>query len=55
MAGNAWFELLDGDDATLGSYFVNEVTVVDVKPSASGAGLVDLTVTPCPELNDRGS
>ncbi|MGJ5748750.1 barstar family protein [Streptomyces puniciscabiei] len=29
----------------MGSYFVNEVTVLDVKPSARGAGLVDLTVT----------
>ncbi|MFC9431994.1 hypothetical protein [Streptomyces sp. NPDC056987] len=29
----------------MGSYFVNEVTVIDVKPSASGAGLVDPTVT----------
>ncbi|MGW0927478.1 barstar family protein [Streptomyces sp. NPDC002644] len=37
--------LLDGDGATMGSYFVNEVTVVDVKPSADGGGLVDLTVT----------
>ncbi|MET9081259.1 hypothetical protein ABZX77_05045 [Streptomyces sp. NPDC004237] len=45
MVGNAWFELLDGHGATMGSYFVNEVTVIDVKPSASGAGLVDLTVT----------
>ncbi|WP_234352776.1 hypothetical protein [Streptomyces sp. NRRL B-1140] len=45
VAGNAWFELLDGDGATMGSYFVNEVTVIDVKPSAGGAGLVDLTVT----------
>ncbi|MFF5701358.1 barstar family protein [Streptomyces sp. NPDC012794] len=45
MAGNAWFDLLDGDGATMGSYFVNEVTVVDVKPSARAAGLVDLTVT----------
>ncbi|UGQ10931.1 barstar family protein [Yinghuangia sp. ASG 101] len=45
VAGNAWFELLDGDGATMGSYFVSEVTVVDVRPSARGAGLVDLTVT----------
>ncbi|MER7497994.1 hypothetical protein ABT033_36060 [Streptomyces pharetrae] len=44
-AGNVWFELLDGDGATVGSYFVNEVNVIDVKPSARGAGLVDLTVT----------
>ncbi|MEU6548511.1 barstar family protein [Streptomyces sp. NPDC046859] len=29
----------------MGSYFVNELTVIDVKPSASRAGLVDLTVT----------
>ncbi|MGQ7746943.1 barstar family protein [Streptomyces sp. WC2508] len=45
LAGNAWFQLLDGDGATMGSYFVNEVTVIDVKPSACGAGLVDLTMT----------
>ncbi|MFE3907394.1 barstar family protein [Streptomyces sp. NPDC059153] len=45
VAGNAWFELLDGDGVTMGSYFVNEVTVVDVEPSARGAGRVDLTVT----------
>jgi len=45
LAGNAWFELLDGDGVTMGSYFVGEVTVVDVRPSTRGAGLVDLTVT----------
>ncbi|OKJ64213.1 barstar family protein [Streptomyces sp. CB02261] len=45
MAGNAWLALLDGDGATMGSYSVYEVTVVDVKPSARGTGLVDLTVT----------
>ncbi|MCS0599807.1 barstar family protein [Streptomyces sp. LP11] len=45
VAGNAWFDLLDGDGATMGSYFVNEVTVIGVKPSTRGAGLVDLTVT----------
>ncbi|WP_245179904.1 barstar family protein [Streptomyces montanisoli] len=28
----------------MGSYFVNEVTVIDVEPSASGGGLVDLTL-----------
>lgn len=44
-AGNAWFDLLDGNGATMGSYFVSEVTVVSVNPSARGAGLVDLTVT----------
>ncbi|MEV6260819.1 barstar family protein [Streptomyces sp. NPDC051784] len=44
-AGNAWLELLDGDGAAMGSYFVGEVTVIDVEPSAGGAGLVDLTVT----------
>ncbi|MFI0710346.1 hypothetical protein ACH4SK_06760 [Streptomyces inhibens] len=33
LAGNAWLDLLDGDGATMGSYFVNEVTVIDVKPS----------------------
>ncbi|MFE0171357.1 barstar family protein [Streptomyces sp. NPDC059002] len=45
VAGNAWLELLDGEGTTMGAYFVNEVTVVDAKPSADGAGLVDLTVT----------
>ncbi|KOG44873.1 Barstar domain containing protein [Streptomyces virginiae] len=45
VAGTAWLALLDGDGATMGSYFVNKVTVVDVKPSARGVGLVDLTVT----------
>lgn len=45
VAGNAWFELLDGAGATMGSYFVNEVTVVDVEPSVRGEGLVDLTMT----------
>ncbi|MER5207551.1 barstar family protein [Streptomyces sp. NPDC002825] len=45
LAGNAWFDLLDGDRVTMGSYFVSEVTVIDVKPSATGAGLVDLTMT----------
>ncbi|MFF7145615.1 barstar family protein [Streptomyces nodosus] len=45
LAGNAWFAILDADGATMGSYFVNDVTVVDVEPSARGAGLVDLTVT----------
>ncbi|MFF7675333.1 barstar family protein [Actinacidiphila glaucinigra] len=45
VAGNAWFELLDGEGVPMGSYFVNEVTVVDVKPSARDSGLVDLTVT----------
>ncbi|MGV2917123.1 hypothetical protein [Streptomyces alfalfae] len=28
-----------------GPYSVDEVTVIEVKPSAGGAGLVDLTVT----------
>lgn len=45
LAGNAWLQLLDGDGVTMGSYFVNEVTVVDVKPSGRGTDLVDLTVT----------
>ncbi|MFD8010762.1 barstar family protein [Streptomyces sp. NPDC058955] len=44
-AGNAYVALLDRDGATMGSYFVGEVTVVEVKPSVHGAGLVDLTVT----------
>ncbi|MEV7170435.1 Barstar domain containing protein [Streptomyces sp. NPDC093224] len=45
VAGNAWFEFLDSDGVTMGSYFVNEVTVMDVKSSDSGAGLVDLMAT----------
>ncbi|MET7988497.1 barstar family protein [Streptomyces sp. NPDC005281] len=45
VGGNAMFAILDGDGATMGSYFVNEVTVVGIEPSARGAGLVDLTVT----------
>jgi RNAse (barnase) inhibitor barstar len=45
VAGNAWFKLLDDDGVTMGSYFVGEVTVVDVQPSVRGVGLVDLTVT----------
>ncbi len=44
-AGNAWLALLDDDGATMGSYFVSEVTVVDAEPSARGTGLLDLTVT----------
>ncbi len=45
LAGNAWIDILDAEGATMGSYFVNDVTVVDVRPSARGAGLVDVTVT----------
>lgn len=45
VAGNAWIDLLDAGGASMGSYFVNEVTVVDAHQSAQGAGLVDLTVT----------
>ncbi|MCK7626607.1 barstar family protein [Streptomyces sp. RS10V-4] len=45
VAGNAWFDLLDADGATMGSYFVNEVTVIDVQPSTRGPGLADLTMT----------
>ncbi|WP_234343467.1 barstar family protein [Streptomyces sp. WM6372] len=45
MAGNARFGFLDAEGATMGSYFVNDVTVVDVQPSALEAGLLDLTLT----------
>ncbi|WP_037908635.1 barstar family protein [Actinacidiphila yeochonensis] len=45
VAGNAWFDILDADGAAMGSYFVNEVTVVGAVPSALGGGLLDLTVT----------
>lgn len=45
VAGSGWLQLLDGGGAAMGSYFVNEVTVVGVEPSEHGAGLLDLTVT----------
>ncbi|MEV7122057.1 barstar family protein [Kitasatospora griseola] len=45
LAGNAMLDLLDTGGASMGSYFVGEVTVVDAKPSTRGEGLVDLTVT----------
>ncbi|WP_234381263.1 barstar family protein [Streptomyces sp. NRRL F-5122] len=38
-------DLLDAGGATMGSYFVNEVTVVDVQSSTRGTDFVDLTVT----------
>ncbi|MEU3556033.1 barstar family protein [Streptomyces fragilis] len=44
-AGNADLDLLDADGTVMGSYFVNDVTVVDARPSARGADLLDLTVT----------
>ncbi|WP_405786991.1 barstar family protein [Streptomyces sp. NBC_00029] len=44
-AGSAWWDLLDSDRAAMGSYFVNEVTVTDARPSAHGAGRVDLALT----------
>ncbi|MGW2839591.1 barstar family protein [Streptomyces sp. NPDC001493] len=43
-AGNAWLSFLDPDGAVIGSYFVNTVIAMDVRPSAHGAGLVDLSV-----------
>lgn len=45
VAGNAWIDLLDADGASMGAYFVNDVTVIDAQQSVQGAGLVDLTVT----------
>ncbi|MFB6635597.1 barstar family protein [Streptomyces sp. NPDC056362] len=45
MAGSAWLALLDDDGAVMGSYFANDVTVLDVRASARGTDLVDLTVT----------
>ncbi|MFD6424143.1 barstar family protein [Streptomyces sp. NPDC060198] len=42
-AGNAWIDVLDPGGFPMGSYFVNGVTVAGVRPSARGAGLVDLT------------
>lgn len=44
-AGNAWVDLLDGEGVAMGSYFVNDVTVTEVEPSAHGADLVYLTAT----------
>ncbi|OKI25577.1 barstar family protein [Streptomyces sp. CB03911] len=44
-AGNASFDVLDADGAAMGSYFVNDVTVTNVRPSERGAALVDLVVT----------
>ncbi|MFD0266133.1 barstar family protein [Streptomyces sp. NPDC127106] len=55
MAGNAWFHVLDAEGATMGSYLVGELTVVDVRSSTRGAGLVDLTVTLGCELAVPGS
>ncbi|MEU1087044.1 barstar family protein [Streptomyces sp. NPDC005576] len=43
-AGNAHIDVLDPEGVIMGSYFVGGVTVVGVRPSAHGAGLVDLTV-----------
>ncbi|MFD7408618.1 barstar family protein [Streptomyces sp. NPDC059866] len=45
MAGNAWLHVLDTAGATMGSYFVNDLVVIDVQPSAHGPGRVDLTTT----------
>ncbi|MER0240523.1 barstar family protein [Streptomyces sp. HSW2009] len=45
MAGNAHLDLIDRAGAVMGSYFVNEVTVLGVEPSSHGTRLVDLTVT----------
>ncbi|MGW1996048.1 barstar family protein [Embleya sp. NPDC001921] len=45
LAGNAWLDILDADGAAVGSYFVNQVTVIDVKGSDCGNDFVDLTVT----------
>ncbi|WP_143650856.1 hypothetical protein [Streptomyces phaeoluteigriseus] len=46
MAGNAWVDLLARDGATVASYVVNDVTSIDVEPSACGARRVDLTLSP---------
>ncbi|AUY48695.1 barstar family protein [Streptomyces sp. CB01881] len=43
-AGNAHLDLLDHSGAELGSYFVNWVTAREVRPSALGPELVDLTL-----------
>lgn len=45
VAGNAYWDVLDTDGATMGSYFVNEVTVIDAEPSGWGSGLLDLSLT----------
>ncbi|MFF3737541.1 barstar family protein [Streptomyces sp. NPDC002566] len=44
-AGSAWIAVLDAEGATMGSYFAGGLTVVDVRPSTRGAGLLDITVT----------
>ncbi|GAB7029040.1 barstar family protein [Streptomyces sp. NPDC021749] len=44
VAGNAYLDVLDAEGVSMGSYFVNDVTVIAVRPSSSGADLVDLTV-----------
>ncbi|WP_328719831.1 barstar family protein [Streptomyces sp. NBC_00247] len=54
-AGNAWIDVLDPDGAPMGSYFVNGVAAADVRPSAHGTGLVDLTVDLWCEAAEPGS
>ncbi|WP_310724314.1 barstar family protein [Streptomyces sp. N2A] len=44
VAGNAYLDVLDAEGVSMGSYFVNDVTVLSVRPSPTGADLVDVTV-----------
>lgn len=43
-AGNGCLHLLDSSGTPIGDYVINHVTAEAVKPSATGTGLVDLTV-----------
>ncbi|MGW0859676.1 barstar family protein [Streptomyces sp. NPDC002690] len=54
-AGNGHVRVLDADGVAMGSYFVGGVTAVDVRPSAHGTGLVDLTVDLWCESAEPGS
>ncbi|MEE4419111.1 barstar family protein [Streptomyces bugieae] len=44
VAGNAYLDVLDAEGVSMGSYFVNDVTVLAVRPSPLGTDLVDVTV-----------
>nr|WP_240529816.1 barstar family protein [Streptomyces mangrovisoli] len=44
-AGSAWIGLLDAEGAKMGTYFVSDVRTTEVRPSACGADLLDITAT----------
>ncbi|MFD8543144.1 barstar family protein [Streptomyces sp. NPDC059649] len=44
VAGNAYVDVLDADGVSMGSYFVNDVTVTAAQPSCLGTDLVDVMV-----------